>query len=185
VGSITLLLDAVRGGDSDALNDLLTALYPELKRMAAAHLRRERSGHTLQPTALVHELYLSLLRNKRIQYEDRAHFLAVSSRLMRRLLVDHARARAAQKRGAARTALCLDDVDVPSASNSVDLLLLEDALDRLSKRDARMGRIVELRVFGGLDAEETSSVLDISVSTVKRDWRLARAWLSRELRSEP
>ena len=180
--TITRLLGAVRAGDAEAMNQLLGAVYPELKRMAAAHLRRERPGHTLQPTALVHELYMQLLRNQRILWNDRVHFFAVSARLMRRVLVDHARARAARKRGSALTALSLDEHDVSAPTNVVDLLVLDGALDRLSKHDARMGRIVEMRVFGGLGPNEASEVLGVSPRTVKRDWLLARAWLSRELR---
>jgi len=183
--SVTQLLGAIRGGDSAALNEVVAALYPELRRLAAAHLRRERSGHTLQPTALVHELYLSLLRNQRIQYQDRAHFLAVSARLMRRVLVDHARGRVAVKRGAGRTAIPLDGVDVAGPSSAVDLLEFEDALERLLQRDDRAGRVAELRVFGGLELDEMSSALNVSLSTVKRDWRLAKAWFARELRPDP
>jgi RNA polymerase sigma factor (TIGR02999 family) len=181
-GAITRLLGAIRSGDADALNELTSVVYPELRKLAAAHLRRERPGHTLQATALVHELYVLLLRNQRIAYNDRVHFFAVSARLMRRILVDHARARKAHKRGAAHTVLSLDDFDAPAHTAPIDVLVVEDALERLSKRDARMGQIVEMRVFGGLDVDEASAVLAVSPSTVKRDWRLARAWLSRELR---
>jgi RNA polymerase sigma factor (TIGR02999 family) len=180
--TITRLLGALREGDGAALNELMAIVYPHLKRIAAARLRGERDGHTLQPTALVHELYVQLARNQRINWHDRAHFYAVSARLMRRVLVDHARARAARKRGSSPSLLSLDGIDVAAQSGVVDLLLLDDALERLSKRDERLGRVAEMRVFAGLDVDEASGVLGVSPSTVKRDWRMARAWLLNELR---
>jgi RNA polymerase sigma-70 factor, ECF subfamily len=180
-GEVTQLLGAIRAGDNGALSRLLSIVYPELRRLAAREFRRERRDHTLQPTALVHEVYLRLLRNQRIQWIDRAHFFAVSARLMRRILVDHARGRAAQKRGGAQPALTLDGAGASPERDIVDLIALDAAMGRLAERDGRQARVVELRVFGGLNIEETAEVLIVSASTVKNDWRMARAWLSREL----
>jgi RNA polymerase sigma factor (TIGR02999 family) len=183
-GGFTELLGAVRAGEAEALDRLVSAVYPDLRRLAARHLRGERVGHTLQPTALVHELYLQLLANQRIEWRDRAHFFAVAARLMRRILVDYARGRSAQKRGGGVTPVSLDELALAGGSNPIDLLLLDEVLDRLAARNARQAEIVELRIFGGLDTDETCEALGVSASTVKRDWRMARAWLSRELRRE-
>lgn len=176
-----LLLDWSRG-DRTALNRLMPLVYEELRRLADRSLRHERSGHTLQGTALVHEAYLKLVDQRQVRWQDRAHFFAVSAQLMRRILVDHARRHGAVKRGSDKPRIALQEVDTPAASTSlVDWLALDRALDRLAKLDERQVRIVELRFFGGLTIEETAEVLRISPATVKNEWSLARGWLYREL----
>lgn len=184
---ITGLLLAWNGGDPDALNRLLPAVYQELNRLARRELLRERAGHTLEPAALIHELYLDLVDQRRAQWENRAHFFGVAARLMRRILVDHARARHALKRGGGGGAVQIeaaDDVaDEAPGPGRVDLIGLDQALERLSARSPEQARIVEMRFFGGLTVEETAHVLGRSPRTVKREWRLARAWLFRELRT--
>lgn len=182
-GEVTRLLHEMRGGNQDALNELLPLVYRELRHQAARYLRGEGRGHTLQPTALVHEAYLRLIENPNIQWQNRAHFCAVAARLMRRILVDHARTRGAQKRGGAATRVTLDDPASPAEPRFVDLLILDESLSRLADRDARQAQIVELRVFGGLSVDEAAGVLDVSPRTVKSDWQMARAWLTRELRA--
>ena len=179
-GAITRLLIAWRGGDSDALEELIGLVYEELHRMAERYLRRERRGHTLQPTAIVHEAYLRLLGRRESDWQNRAHFFAVASQSMRRILVEHARQRNAKKRGGEGKRFLLDTV-VLAEPRSVDLLALDDALDRLSALDAEQGRVVELRFFGGLTEGEAAEVLEVSPSTVRRKWLLAKAFLQREL----
>ena len=170
-----------RAGDQDALEALIPLVYKELREIARHHLQRERPGHTLQSAALVHEAYLRLLDQRPVETENRAHFLAVASRLMRQILVDHARSHRAAKRGAdlrieIDTALLLPQMPAR------DVLALNDALDDLTRLDEQQGRIVEMRFFGGLATEEIALVLDISASTVKRDWNVAKAWLTREMK---
>jgi len=178
---LTRMLIAWRDGDPGALDRLVPLVYDELRRQARLQLRRERAGHTLQPTALVHEAFLRLAGQRRAQWQNREQFFAVAARAMRRVLVDHARARGAAKRGDGRTLIALDEAPAPSAPPGVDVLALDRALDRLGEIDPRQARVVELRYFGGLTAPETASALDVSLATVNRDWAMARAWLFREL----
>jgi RNA polymerase sigma factor (TIGR02999 family) len=180
---ITELLVAWSGGDRAALEQLLPLVYSELKRVAARRLARERPEHTLQPTALVHEAYLKLVDQRRARWESRTQFFGVAAELMRRILVDHARVRAAAKRGAGRTLVSLSAAGEPCRPEGphTDLLALDAALDRLAELDPRQSRIVELRYFGGLSVDETAALLELSPATVKRAWTMARAWLFREL----
>jgi RNA polymerase sigma factor (TIGR02999 family) len=185
---VTALLVEWASGRGGALDRLLPMVYAELRRLAVGHLRRERRDHTLQPTALINELYLLLVQQHAATWQNRAHFFALASRLMRRILVDHARARQADKRGGGRTTVALDDnAEAASSSGgadrSLEVLAVDEALGRLTALDAEQGRIVELRFFAGLNVEETAYVLDRSPRTVKREWRLAKAWLHRELGS--
>jgi RNA polymerase sigma factor (TIGR02999 family) len=178
-----LLVDWSRGNRS-ALDQLLPLVYAELRRIAARQLRRERVGHTLQPTALVHEVYLRLVDQRQGDWQNRAHFFGVAAHVMRRLLVDHARRHRAGKRGEGVRCVSIDDAKEVAASNEIPILALGDALDRLEKIDTELAKIVELRAFGGLTIEEAAHVLKVSPSTAKRDWRTAKAWLTRELGSE-
>jgi len=170
-----------RAGDPDALETLIPFVYKELRNIARRHLQSERPGHTLQSAALVHEAYLRLLDQRPFDTENRAHFLAVASRLMRQILVDHARSHGAAKRGADRR-VELDASLVLPQVRTADVVALDDALTDLSNLDEQQGRIVELRFFGGLATEEIAEVLGISPSTVKRDWNVAKAWLTRQMR---
>ncbi|HJU41339.1 MAG TPA: sigma-70 family RNA polymerase sigma factor [Vicinamibacterales bacterium] len=181
---VTQILQRWHSGDEAALEDLVRAIYPELRRIAAGQLRRERAGHSLRPTALAHDVYLRLLDQRRVTWQNRAHFLAIAAKLTRRLLIDHARRRAAWKRGFDVRPVSLDDVDVaaPDAAHETDLVALDEALSRLALLDPRQARVVELRFFGGLSIEETASVLGSSPATVKRDWVTARLWLFEQLR---
>jgi RNA polymerase sigma factor (TIGR02999 family) len=169
-----------KGGDQESLQALLALVYSELRRLARHHLRGERSDHTLQSTALVHEAYLRLVKPGSLHLESRAHFFALASQLMREILVDHARSRGAGKRDGG-TRLTLDEAAELSKSKAVDLLALDDALNQLSRISQRQSRIVEMKFFGGLSIEETSEVLGVSSATVERDWAVARAWLYREI----
>jgi RNA polymerase sigma factor (TIGR02999 family) len=178
--NLTGLLRAWARGDAAAGERLIPLVYDELRRQAARYLRRERPGHTLRPTALVHEAYLRLAE-QREDWENRAHFFAVASTLMRRILVDHARRRRAAKRAGQACRVTLTEDVAVEQPRDVDLLALEAALDELAAFDATKARLVELRFFGGLTIEETSSVLDLSVATLVREWRLAKAWLYRRL----
>jgi RNA polymerase sigma factor (TIGR02999 family) len=182
--AVTRLLLAWSGGDAGARDALLPLVYHELRRVARQHLRHERPGHTLQPTALVHEAYMKLVDLRRLRWQGRAHFFAVAARLMRRILVDHARGRAAAKRGGGRRMIALQGLGEASPEPELDVVALDEALARLAALDPRQERIVELRFFAGLDVEETARVLGISPATVKREWRTAKAWLYRELRRE-
>jgi len=176
----TLLLDWGKG-DAAALDQLAPLVYDELRRIAGHYLRRERPDHTLQSTALVHEVYLKLIDQQRVQWQDRDHFFAVASQMIRRILVSHARAYKAAKRGAGVTKLLFDEsIGLPSCE-SAELVALDDALKSLSQMDPQQGRIVELRFFGGLSIDATAKILQISPATVKRDWNVAKAWLYREL----
>jgi len=185
-GDVTRLLVQWRAGRKEALDRLLPLVYDELRRIAARQLRRERPDHTLQPTALINELFLLLVRQRAASAENRAHFFALSAQLMRRVLVDHARSHDAGKRGGGATKVALDeDADVvlgPGTGRALEVLAIDEALVRLAALDADQARIVELRFFAGLTVEETALVLDRSPRTVKREWRLAKAWLARELR---
>jgi len=171
-------------GDQGAREALIPLVYDELRRLARRYLRRERPDHTLQSAALVNEAYLRLIRQEHPQWQNRAHFFGVAAQLMRHILVDHARNRAAAKRGAGAPRLTLDpDVALPQARD-VDLVALDDALNQLAALDPQQSRLVELRFFGGLSIEETSVVLGVSPATVKREWATARAWLQREMKNK-
>jgi RNA polymerase sigma factor (TIGR02999 family) len=183
--SVTALLTDWSRGDRSALEQLLPLVYAELRRIAARQLRGERANHTLQPTALVHEVYLRLVDQRDVDWQNRAHFLGVASRVMRRILVDHARRHGARKRGDGIQCVSIEDAAELVAAPDVPVLALDLALDRLEKMDPELARIVELRAFGGLTIEETAHVLKVSPSTAKREWRTAKAWLNRELGAEP
>jgi RNA polymerase sigma factor (TIGR02999 family) len=178
---VTALLNRWRQGDAQALEQLLPVVYEELRRIAARQLRRERANHTLQPTALVHEAYLKLVDQRRIEWQNRAQFFGVAAQLIRRILVDHVRTRRAAKRGAGALTVALDDAVSEPIRRDIDLVKLDDALFSLASKDEQQSRIVELRFFGGLSIEETAHVLGISASTVKRDWAAAKAWLYRDM----
>lgn len=180
----TRLLSAWGAGDRSALDQLLPTIYDELRRLARSQLAREQPGHTLQTTALVHEAFLRLVDARQIRWDSRAHFFGITARLMRQILVDHARTRDAAKRGGGVANVPLDEaLDVATRALRGDLLALDEALQRLERIDQRHSRIVELRFFGGLTVEETAAVLDLSPTMVKREWTLARAWLWRALRA--
>ncbi len=180
-GNITELLLQWRCGDQSALEQLMPLVYEELRRLARHCMRGERAGHTLQTTALVNEAYLRLVNSSRVQWQDRAHFFAIASQLMRRVLVDEARKRRNLKRGGEYTRVNIDAVEVSSEPRDFDLLALDQALDKLSEFAPRKGKVVELRFFGGLSIEETALVLGISTDIVKREWRTAKLWLLQEL----
>jgi len=181
--AVTRLLLEWRSGDQGALDRLMPLVYAELRRVARQCLRHERSGHTLQPTALVHEAYLKLVDLRRLKWQDRAHFFAVSAQLIRRILVDHARRHAAAKRGGGVPALTFEGLLEPALKRDLNVVALDDTLSRLAALDARQARLVELRFFGGLNVAETAEVLGVSSATVKREWQTAKAWLYRELRA--
>ena len=175
---ITRLLQSWSGGNQEAVDSLIPLVYDELHKVAAQYLRKQQSGHTLQPTALVNEAYLKLIDISNVSWQDRAHFFAVASRTMRHILVDHARGRNRQKRGAGAQRVSLDEaISFSSEKNEVDVVLLDDAIKALAEIDDQQARIVELRFFGGLTVEETAVVLHVSPATVKREWRIAKAWL--------
>ena len=176
---VTQLLLNWSNGDRDALEQLLPLVYRELHQLAARYLRRERSDHTLQATALVHEAYLKLIDQREVQWQNRAHFYGVAAQAMRRILVDHARTHMAAKRGSGGVKLSLDDNEaaIVSDARAEEMVALDDALNQLSEIDPQKSRIVELRFFGGLSIEETAEVLGIGTATVTRQWRMARAWL--------
>ncbi|HVF41681.1 MAG TPA: sigma-70 family RNA polymerase sigma factor [Pyrinomonadaceae bacterium] len=174
---VTRLLVRLTEGDRGVLDELLPVVYGELRKLASSYLRRERVGHTLQPTALVHEAYMRLVDQTQVQWQNRAHFFGVAAQMMRRILVDHARAHEAEKRGGEFQKLSLDEnIDV-SGERDVNLVALDDALNLLAEIDPQKMKIVELRFFGGLSVEETAEVLGVSAPTVKRQWRMAKAWL--------
>jgi len=180
-GEISALLDRARAGEAPAVELLVPIVYGELRRIAARYLRRERPGQTLQATALVNEAYLRLLKDERLSFENRAHFLGIAARSMRQILVEHARSRDAAKRGGERHRITLDEGIAAEAPRDVEFVALDRALERLQTIDPRHARIVELRFFGGLTNEETAEVMGVSPATVKRGWTVARAWLFREL----
>jgi len=179
---ITQLLIAWSDGRREALDDLMPMVYADLRRMAAGHMRREAAGHALQPTALVHEAYVRLVDQKQVKWRNRAHFFGVAAGLMRRILVDHARRRRAEKRGGGweRVTLAGDEAATDS-HKEIDVLALDDALERLAQFDPQQERIVELRYFGGLTIDETAEVVGISAATVVREWTIAKAWLRADL----
>lgn len=174
-------LDAQNADRRQTTELLLAALYPELRRLAAGLFRKERAEHTLQPTAVVHEAYLRLVSQDGASWRDRAHFLGIAARVMRQVLVDHARTRAAQKRGGDRERVTLTDAAQVGSGGDLELLDLHQALERFASLDPRASRVVELRVFGGLTVEETAHVIGVSSRTVTDDWAMARLWLAREL----
>lgn len=181
-GEVTALLREWSAGDQSAFERLVPLVYDELHRMAGSFLRHERPGHTLQPTALVHELYLRMVDQDRSEWEERSHFFSVAARMMRRLLVDHARARLAGKRGAGSTPLPLDEALDHAEPSSELLLAVDEALERFARIDPERCRILELRYFGGFDLAEIAGLLQVSRTTVKRHWSVARMWLHRELK---
>jgi RNA polymerase sigma factor (TIGR02999 family) len=180
-GEITALLNDWQGGSEQALNALTPLVYKELKRLAQSYLSREPAGHTLQGTALVHEAYLRLVDQRQVQWRNRNHFFALAAELIRRILVDHARAKRAEKRGGDQVKLSLEEGTDTPVPGDVDLIALDDALKLLARTDPQQSHIVELRYFAGLKIEETAEVLNISPATVKRDWMIAKAFLKREM----
>lgn len=178
--NITRLLHEWRGGDRQAAEELAVALYDELRRTARHYMRQERHGHTLQTTALIHEAFLRLA-GVRMDFQDRTHFFAFAAQIMRRVLVDHARSRGYRKRGAGIRPIPLDEQALALPDRGADIVALDDALSELAGQDPRKARVVELRFFGGLSVEETAAALSVSPQTVLLDWRLAKAWLTREL----
>ena len=181
---VTALLAEVANGNQAAQEKLVPLVYDQLKRLARRYMRRERAGHTLQTTALVHEAYLKLVGQHSPHWQDRAQFYGIAAQLMRRILIDHARRHLREKRGGTQVILPLEEALAFTPEHSEDLLKLDEALDRLSKLDPRQSRIVELRFFGGLSVEETSRFLNVSPITVKRDWAVAKVWLYGELRPD-
>jgi RNA polymerase sigma factor (TIGR02999 family) len=181
---ITNMLQDWSEGDREVPARLMPLVYDELRRLALSYLRRERPDHTLQPTALVNEAYLRLADQSNVGFHDRAHFFGVAAKVMRRILVDHARRHHAEKRGGLNHKVPLEDLAATPAGFDFDLVALDDALQALAAQDKRKSRIVELRFFGGLSVEETAEVLGVSAPTVKNDWRIAKAWLRRELSPE-
>lgn len=179
---ITKMLIELTGGNKDVVNEILPHIYDELRRLAGSYLRRERSDHTLQPTALVHEAYMKLIDQKKVKWQNRAHFFGIAAQVMRRILMDHARKHTAEKRGGEAEKLPLEeDILVVSHGRSAELLALDEALEKLAGFDETKAKIVELRYFGGLSIEETAEVLNVSVPTVNRHWRMAKAWLHAEV----
>src|SRR5208282_334364 len=179
---VTVLLAQLTKGNEEAGSKLIPLVYSELRRLAGGYMRHERPDHTLQPTALVHEAYLRLIGQREVQWQNRAHFFGVAAQLMRRILLNHARAHKTEKRGGHEVKIPLDQALVFTEAKSPDLLALDEALTRLTELDARQGRVVEMRFFGGLSEEEAAEVLGVSSRTVKRDWEVARAWLHNEMR---
>ena len=182
--NVTMLLQKWRSGDSSALDQVAEIVDWELRRLAGSYLRRERPGHTLQPTALVNEAFLRLMgQGDQVDWESRSHFIAIAARHMRQILVDHARRHGAGKRGAGATVISLDDVPASTDPRSIDLLALDEALDKLAEVDPRKARAMELKFFGGLEMAEIAAVLNLSVKTVEKDVRMAGAWLRTALGS--
>ena len=181
---IAQLLSEMRNGSGEAAAEVLTQVYDELHRLAASYMRRERPGHTLQTTALVHEAYLRLVGQREVDWRNRAQLLGVAAQTMRRVLMDHARGRLTARRGGLQITISLEDAAVPFSARSIELIALDDALCQLAAIDARQSSIVELRFFGGLTEEETAEILGISPRTVRREWTIARAWLFSEISKE-
>lgn len=179
--NVTDLLNAWGAGDKGAFDELVTVVYDELRRQAARYLRHENPGHTLQTTDLIHEAYLRLVDQKNPHWQNRAHFFGIAAQLMRRILVDHARARHRAKRGGGNIRISLDEEVAGGKSRDLELIEIDEALNRLAEIDLQQSKIVELRFFSGLNVDETAQVLGISPRTVKRSWRFAKAWLRREL----
>lgn len=182
--NISLILKDWSSGNRDAVDELMPVIYDELKKIAAQYLRKERREHTLQPTELAHEAYLKLIDISNVNWQDRAHFFAVSAQVIRHILVDHARAKATDKRGGAAERIVLDEAISFSEEQDTDLLALDEALKNLATFDEQQSKIVELRFFGGLTIEETAEVLKISPATIKREWTLAKAWLFKRMKDE-
>jgi RNA polymerase sigma factor (TIGR02999 family) len=180
-GHITELLDELSSGNRTVVDSLLPLVYNELHDMAGRQLRRERPDHTLNATALVHEAYLKLIDQKKVNWQNRAHFFGIASLAMRRILINYAQMHIAEKRGGNNVLVTFDDAAMPRESKAEELLVLDEALQHLGELNERQAKVVEYRFFGGLTQEEIAEVLNVSVPTVRRDWRLARAWLSREL----
>jgi len=180
-GEVTRLLEELSDGNRDAMAALVPLVYEQLRRLARGHMRRERRMPTLQTTALVHEAYLRLVNQRNVRWQNRAHFFAIAAQAMRRILVSRARAALAEKRGGGGEKIQIDGLDIANPESPVDLVAIDEALQRLAALDPQQGRIVELRFFGGLTVDETADVLQLSAPTVKRDWRTAKAWLRREL----
>jgi RNA polymerase sigma factor (TIGR02999 family) len=185
IHEITKLLQGCQGGDRAALDALVPVVYEELRRLARYELRKERPGHTLQSTALVHEAYFRLVGQDLPQWESRTHFFAIAAQLMRQILVDYARRRRASKRGSGACMLLLDDAVALPQGKDIDVIAVDDALKALAEVDPRQSRVVELRFFAGLSLEEISEVMGIATATVQRDWTAARAWLHREISRRP
>lgn len=181
---ITRILRAWSGGDCEAVNHLIPLVYDELHKVAAQYLRKQRTDHTLQPTALVNEAYLKLVDISNVSWEDRAHFFAVASQTMRHVLVDHARSRNREKRGGGAQKVSLDEAVSFAKQQEIDVLSLDEAMRELAQIDEQQSKIVELRFFGGLTVEEAAVVLRISPATVKREWRVAKAWLYKRITAE-
>lgn len=180
-GKVTSLLLEISGGNRAIVDDLMPLLYKELKRIAAAHLRRERPGHTIQPTALVNEAYLKLIDQREANWQNRAHFFGVASQVMRRILIDYAKGRARRKRGGGAYQTTFDEALAVSEDRASELMDIDEALRKLEALDPRQVKIVEMRFFAGLSVEETAEAMGISEPTVKREWAMAKAWLYREL----
>jgi RNA polymerase sigma-70 factor (ECF subfamily) len=179
---VTMLLSALTRGDEAAASKLMPVVYNELRRLAGSYMRQERVDHTLQPTALVHEAYIKLIDQRSVNWQSRAHFFGVSAQLMRRILIDHARGHMREKRGGELKKVSLDDVFVFAERKADELLAVDDSLNALAKIDPRQARVVELRFFGGLSVEEAADVLGVSPKTVKREWSVAKAWLTADLK---
>lgn len=179
---VTALLSQFTQGNNEAGEKLFPLVYEELKRLARTYMRRERPDHTLQTTALVHEAYLRLVRQQAVNWQGRSHFFGIAAQVMRRILVDHARGHLRDKRGGGEQAVPIDEALVFAPEQSLELMKLDEALERLTKLDPRQGKIVELRFFGGLTVEQTAELMGISPKTVKRDWSVAKAWLYSEVR---
>ena len=179
-GDITQLLQQVSSG-GEGVDELLDVVYAELRRQAARYLRRERKNHTLQPTALVNEAFMKLVDQRNVRWQNRAHFFGIAAQAMRRIVIDHARARQRLKRGGVQEVVTLDEAMIAAESRSIDVLALDEALNRLAALDERQAKIVELRYFAGLSVEETAEVTGLSPATIKREWAMARAWLHAEL----
>lgn len=181
IENLTLMLKKAQAGKRESLDEFLPLVYDELKKIAAYKLSLERSNHTLQATALVHEAYLRLIDQHSVDWQNRAHFFAIASEMMRRILVNYAESHNAKKRNEGKTLISLDDVEHLAADSEVDLIFLDNALKELEIFDATQAKIVELKFFGGLTNEETAEVMNVSESTIKREWRMARAWLTAKL----
>ena len=180
----TRIVNALAAGDHHAADELMPLVYDEFRQLAGDYLRQETRAHTLQPTALVHEAYMRLIDQTRVNWQGRTHFFAVGAQAMRRILVDHARGKGRAKRGGGWQRIALDETLMVSSHNDADVLAVDEAIDRLAKLDPRQARIVELRFFGGLTVEEVAEVLGVSKRTVENDWKIVRAWLRRELAGE-
>ena len=181
---LTELLDDWRQGDLTAIEKLTPLIYDELRRIAHRYVQRERNGHTLETTALVNEAYLRLAGQKKIEWQNRAHFFAVTAQVMRHILIDHARRRRFLKHGGDAQQVSLSEAAMMSEQRAAELVTLDEALDELARLDGRKSRVVELRYFGGLSLEETAEVLEVSLMTVRRDWRAAKAWLYRRIKND-